>query len=84
VRSRSARARRAGARSGWSGGLIGCWLTRRDDPPRQPQSRPAPQPTDEHFPAYVTDGMNPDGTLRVLIFNSREEADAAGFDWVGR
>jgi hypothetical protein len=39
---------------------------------------------DPNFPATVTDGMNPDGTLRVLIFNSREQADAAGFGWVGR
>lgn len=37
-----------------------------------------------NFPAYVTDGANPDGTLRVRIFNSRAEADAAGFSWVGR
>jgi hypothetical protein len=57
---------------------------REQRPRRQPQLQPAPQPADEHFPAYVTDGMNPDGTLRVLIFNSRAEADAAGFDWVGR
>jgi hypothetical protein len=36
-----------------------------------------------NFPAYVTDGINPDGTLRVLVFHSRADADAAGFDWVG-
>ena len=32
----------------------------------------------EYFPAYVTDGM------RVRVFMSREEADAAGFPWVGQ
>jgi hypothetical protein len=36
------------------------------------------------WPVSVTDGMKPDGTLNVRIFNSRSEADAAGFDWVGR
>ena len=36
------------------------------------------------WPAYVTDGMKPDGTLRVLVFANREEADAKGFQWVGR
>lgn len=38
-----------------------------------------------HFPATVTvpDPTAPAG-IKLLEFRSREEADAAGFDWVGR
>lgn len=36
------------------------------------------------WPAYVTDGVNADGSLRVLVFANRKEADDAGYPWVGR
>jgi hypothetical protein len=36
------------------------------------------------WPIHVTDGMKPDGTLRVLVFANREEADSAGYQWGGR
>jgi hypothetical protein len=39
-----------------------------------------PQP----FPVDVSVGANPDGSLKLLRLHSREEADAAGFEWVGR
>lgn len=46
----------------------------------------SPDPTErlDIWPAYVTSGKNPDGSLRVLTFRNRHEADAAGFHWVGR
>lgn len=50
---------------------------------RAPRKQVAPAPRG-HFPAYVTDGVNADGSLRVLIFKDRASADAAGYQWVGR
>jgi hypothetical protein len=37
------------------------------------------------WPIYVTvpDASKPAG-IRVLMFKDRQEADAAGFDWIGR
>jgi hypothetical protein len=36
------------------------------------------------WPVYVTAGLHTDGTLRMLTFKGRTEADAAGYEWVGR
>lgn len=38
------------------------------------------------WPISVSDGEDPDcpGALLVRTFASREEADAAGFGWIGR
>lgn len=37
------------------------------------------------WPTYVTvpDARKPAG-IAVLVFNDRQQADAAGFDWIGR
>lgn len=51
----------------------------RSSPP--PAARVAPS---IEWPAYVTSGREPDGSLRVLVFNSRQDADNAGYQWVNR
>ena len=37
-----------------------------------------------HWPVRITDGVKADGTLRVVMLKSREDADAKGYRWVGR
>ena len=36
------------------------------------------------LPVYVTAGLHTDGTLRMLTFKGRAEANAAEYEWVGR
>jgi len=63
------------------------WLSQPSKPSRSRpklKRKPAYRAPPIEWPCYVTDGMQADGTLRVLTFNSREEADAAGFQWVNR
>jgi hypothetical protein len=67
--------------AGWRDWLGREWARSNGSP--LPRDR-APRPPDPNFPAYVTDGATPDGTLRVRVFQTRQEADAAGFEWVGR
>jgi len=53
-------------------------------PVRHLRSKGATVAANGAFPATVTVGMRSDGTLDVEVFGSRAEANAAGFDWVGR